>query len=68
MRGHIQGYAPRCSWLQRLVDQEIEQRRRNDYVLLTQYELEDLRRDPLKRGYDPYNTADLTPQWLRVGR
>lgn len=58
--------APRCAWLQRMVDREQNARERESIVRATRLELQNLRATVARKGYDPYNSADLTPQWLRV--
>lgn len=58
--------APRCSWLQRLIDGEQAQREAESIVRVTRLELQSFRRDAARKGYDPYNSAALTPEWLRL--
>jgi hypothetical protein len=61
--------APRCSWLQRMIDSELDRRRVADLVVVRPAELENLRKSHLERGYDPYNTAALQlPTWIRSKR
>lgn len=56
---------PRCSWIQRLIDRELDEQMRASYVYMTLPEVMNLRRDALRKGHDPYNSADATPQWLK---
>lgn len=58
--------APRCSWLQRMIDREDAAREKENAVRCTRLELQNLRTHTMRQGYDPYNSADLTPGWLRV--
>lgn len=71
--------APRCTWLQRLIDHEIDTRRVADYVVIRSIEVEQLiRSHHREEGYDPYNSASrvleaaehlrpLIPTWLKGG-
>jgi hypothetical protein len=67
---YVDESAPRCSWLERLIDQAQERQKRQDYVLLKPREMASLighaRRDRRDQGYDPYNTAAMYPEWLKT--
>jgi hypothetical protein len=66
---YVQPYdpdAPRCNWLQSMVDRDERIRRQAGFVPVTRIELQNLRRRVMQSGYDPYNSADTTPDWMRV--
>jgi hypothetical protein len=59
--------APRCHWMQQMVDREQKRREQESAVRCTRRELQDFRHYLCgARGYDPYNSADLTPEWVRI--
>lgn len=57
---------PRCAWLQRMIYREQNAREQESIVRCTRIELQGLRRDAARKGYDPYNSAALTPEWLKL--
>lgn len=59
-------YEPRTSFFERLVDTIIAERARGDTVTLRRAEVLNIMREPLKDGYDPYNTAPVWASWLKV--
>lgn len=62
----LQMYRPRCSWIQRMVDKELYERERENWVGMSLGGIMNLRHDAMSKGYDPYNSADTTPRWLKV--
>jgi hypothetical protein len=47
-------------------DAHDDELRRRGFVEMNGREMENIRRDKLKYGYDPYNTAPIWASWLKM--
>lgn len=61
-------YKPRCSWLERIIEEANDRERRASMVEATPEEMRNLERHHRDRGYDPYNNAPMVVAWLAPGK